>query len=206
MTLARLFSVCILLSILACQNEKTPQTKSLVEDDTTQLSLDEKMQESRKRKEGVINLSSAVRYAASEKKFALWGEMAMQSKYGKPAHNFGYTLLAPPNEILMNLDQGFLHLLSEPENADLLDAWLGHFLIIESVDLVSLEKYTELELANGKKVKFDKETATLGECKLTQKCHATNNGFVIEMENLPFFPSQELAKRYKARMNKRASN
>lgn len=169
------------------------------ESDTANFSVDEKIQASRKKKEGQLNLSSAVRYAASNKEYARWGEMAMMSKYGKAAHNLGYSLLTPTTEMLLKLDQGFLEILGDEANRDLLDELMGHYLVVGTVDYAGLAKLSEVELANGKKLKVDAAQHKIGEIQLAPVEFPTSNGQVIQTANIPYFPAEALEKRYLAR-------
>jgi len=181
----------------ACTSEPKPNgADSSVEKDTAELSVDEKIQASRKLREGQLNMTSAVRYASSAKPYARWGEMAMMSKYGKPAHNFGYSLLAPTNEQLLKMDQGFLQILCDESNRDLLDKMMGYYLVVTDIEFAGLEKVMEVELANGSKLKVDASTKKIGDFQLMPIDVATNSGHLIQIENLPYFPEEELEKRY----------
>jgi hypothetical protein len=200
MTLTKIYLIGS-LSVLSmgCNDSKTADTQPAINsktEDSLNLSVDEKIQIARRNKVGQANLSSAVRYASSVQEYSIWGEMAMQSKYGKAAHNFGYTLLTPPKAILNNTDQGLIQLLNEPENRDLLDELMGNYLIVVPVELEALAKFEDLEMANGKKLKYDSDLSKLGEIQLHTKSTATNNGHIIETKNMPFFPKSELEKRY----------
>jgi hypothetical protein len=186
------------LSACASDSAHAPGAQT-PEADSANLSVDEKIQASRKKKEGQLNLSSAVRFAASKKEYARWGEMAMMSKYGKAAHNLGYSLLAPTSEMLLSLDQGFLEILGDADNQDLLDELMGYYLVVGTIDYAGLPKYTEVELANGKKIKVDAAQHKIGEIQLAPIEFPTSNGQVIQTSNIPYFPNAALEKRYMER-------
>jgi hypothetical protein len=186
----------------ACANEHA-NPKESTHSDTVNLSVDEKIEASRKQKESELNMSSAVRFAASKKEYARWGEMAMMSKYGKLAHNLGYTLLTPTSEMLLALDPGYLEILVDEKNKDLLDELMGHYLVLGSIDYVGLAKLTEVEMANGQKLKVDPTLHKIGEIQLAPIEFATSNGQVIQTTNIPYFPMAELEKRYVALKRKK---
>jgi uncharacterized surface protein with fasciclin (FAS1) repeats len=189
---------CVLLLATGCDSDQNPQNanNNHTSTDTAQLSVDEKIQAARKQREGQLNMTSAVRYASSSREFSKWGELAMMSKYGKAAHNFGYTLLAPTNQALMAMDQGFLQILGDEENRDLLDQLMGYYLVLEDIDLAGLNKFSEVELANGKKVPVQATEKKIGEISLAPIDFSTNHGHVLQVNSVAHFPNQELEKRY----------
>jgi hypothetical protein len=189
---------CVCVFCLSCNSDQNPSVvnPNLTFEDTSHLSVDEKIQAARKQKEGQLNMTSAVRYASSSSEYSKWGELAMMSKYGKPAHNFGYSLLAPTNDALMSVDQGFLQILGDKENQDLLDKMMGYYLVVENIDLAGLNKFTEVELANGKKVTIHSSEMKVGEISLASVDISTSHGHVIQVNNLAHFPNVELEKRY----------
>ena len=147
---------------------------------------------------GVLNnTKNALIYLQSGENLNLWGSMVGSSKWGKDAALGKYLVLSPTNDLLRALDQEQLFALMEPQNADLLDEFIGMHMVLPPFAAEKAEFYPEVSNALGKKMKVDWGQSRINEILYANQI-PTEKGEILIIREIMGFPSDELKKRLKS--------
>lgn len=147
---------------------------------------------------GILNnTANALIYLQSGENLNLWGSMVGSSKWGKEVAQGRYLVMAPTNNLLRALDQEQLFALMEPQNADLLDEFIGAHMVLPPFAVEKAEFYPEVTNVLGKKMKVDWGQSRINEILYANQI-PTDKGEILIIREIMGFPSDEIKKRLKS--------
>ncbi|MCC6600623.1 MAG: fasciclin domain-containing protein [Crocinitomicaceae bacterium] len=167
--------------------EQTSDTVS--KNSESRLSEQMKVAEGRKIEE---NRSSAMRLAETHEGTKVWGILLRMSKWAREAHENGYTILAPSDDVIREAGLYAIAELKYPENKELLDKIMAKHIITTPVVIDKIIEKQEVKTIDGKTLLIDPGNRTIGGAKFSTLSLQSKKGWVIVMNGIIDLPLEQL--------------
>ncbi len=134
------------------------------------------------------NPSSVYKYLITSEEFKVFGQMLKLSDWAKYTHNNKVTVFAPVDSIFKSYSNQ--HLMLKPENKDKLNEFISNYITDEQLTFKSFKVAEVINTKGDRSYKVSTENGiTLQGAEVKTGYIQVDNGTIIELKGLPFYPS-----------------